>query len=87
MRLFSFTCVLGEGESEIKSKTLGEFIKNLCETKGAEFRKSLLEPETGKISSAYVILVNGKPIDRAHELSMKIKKGDTIAILPDLGGG
>ncbi len=85
MRLFCTTCTVGE--SEIKGKTVGEVIKNLCNTRGSEFRKSLLEPRTGKISIDYVILVNGKPIDSAQELNLRVKKGDAIAILPALGGG
>ena len=87
MRLFGVTCTLGESECEIKDKTVGDFIKNLCETKGAEFKKSLLEPKSGRIRGEYVVLVNGKPIDSVHELNLKVKKGDTIAILPALGGG
>lgn len=66
---------------------MGEVIKNLCEEKGPDFRKSLFEPETGRIRDDYVVLVNGKPIDSVRELSLKLKKGDIIAILPALGGG
>lgn len=87
MRLFGITRTVGEGEGEVKGKTIGEVIKNLCDIKGAEFRRSLYEPRSNKISSDYVILVNGRPIDSEQELNVKVKKGDTIAILPALGGG
>ena len=85
MRLFCTTCTVGEGK--IKGKTVGETIKNLCDAKGAEFRKSLFEPKSGLIRNDYVILVNGKPIDSHQDLNLKVKKGDTVAILPALGGG
>ena len=74
MHLFCTTCIVGEGESKIKGKTVGETIKNLCDEKGAEFRKSLFEPESGRIRDDYVILVNGKPIDSVQELNLKVKK-------------
>jgi len=87
MRLFCTTYIVGEGDGEIKGKTIGEVIKNLCVAKGSEFGESLLEPETGQIRNYYVILVNGKPIDTVQDMNTKVKKGDTIAILPALGGG
>lgn len=87
MRIFGTTIVVGDCEGEIKGKTVGEVINNLCDIKGAEFRESLFEPGSCHIRDEYVILVNGKPIDSLQELNLKVKKGNTIAILPALGGG
>ena len=41
MRLFGATCSVGNGEGEIRGKTIGEVTRNLCIVKGAEFRNSL----------------------------------------------
>jgi molybdopterin converting factor small subunit len=87
MRIFGTTIAVGDREGEIKGKTVGEVINNLCNIKGTEFRESLFEPGSCHVRDEYVVLVNGKPIDPLQELNRKVKRGDTIAILPALGGG
>ena len=87
MLLFGTTVIVGTGKGEIRGKTVGEVIENLCDVKGAEFRIALFEKGTNRINDQYVIFVNGKPIDSTRELNRTVKKGDIIAISPALGGG
>lgn len=85
MRIFSATCVVGDGEGEVKGKTVGDVIKNLCDAKGAEFRDALYEPGSKRIAEHYAVLLNGELVDTSKELNKRVKKGDVVAILPALG--
>ncbi|MFH1822047.1 MAG: MoaD/ThiS family protein [Methanobacteriota archaeon] len=85
MRLFGVTCTVGTGESEVKGKTVGEIIENLCILKGSEFKKSIYKKGTRKISNQYIILVNSEMVDIKSGLDRKVKKGDMVSIMPDMG--
>ncbi len=85
MRLYGITCLVGPGEGEIKAKTVAEVIANLCASKGEDFKNSIYKKGSRKISNLYLILVNGARIDTRRDLGRKVKKGDVVAIVPDLG--
>jgi len=85
MRLYGVTCIIGTGEGEVKGKTVEDVINNLCLSKGTEFESSIYKPGTRMVSEQYIVLVNGERIDTKRGLGRKVKKGDIVSILPDLG--
>lgn len=86
MRLFCTICIVGEEKGQIRGGTVWEIINNLCDERGAEFRKSIFV-QGSEINDNYVIMVNGKPLDAERGLDLRVRKGDAIAIVPALGGG
>ncbi len=85
MRLYGVSCIVGSGEGKIKGKTVGEVIKNICVQKGADFKNSIYKPGTRKISDQYIVAVNGERVDIENGLGRKVKKGDMVSIMPDMG--
>ncbi len=85
MRLFGVTCIVGTGEGKVKGKTVGEVIKNICAQKGEDFKNSIYKRGTRKISNQYIITVNGERVDIESGLGRKVKRGDMVSIMPDIG--
>ncbi len=85
MRVYSVTCIVGTGEGEVRGKTVAEIIDSLCLSKGKEFKDAVYRKGTRKIYDIYIITVNGERVDIEKGLGRKVKKGDMVSILPDLG--
>lgn len=66
--------------------TVEELLTQLSEKYGKEFREYLYNKE-GKVHGYLSILVNGKSTNVLQGLDTKLKEGDTVAILPPVGGG
>jgi molybdopterin synthase sulfur carrier subunit len=69
-----------------RSITVEELLTGFSKKYGREFMESLYDEE-GKVHSYLSILVNGKSINVLQGLDTELKEGDTIAILPPVGGG
>ena len=66
--------------------TVEELLTRLSKKYGKEFREYLYN-EKGKVHRYLSILVNGKSINVLQGLDTELKEGDTVAILPPVGGG
>ncbi len=66
--------------------TVGELLFGLSEKYGKEFKEYLYNKK-GKVHPYLMILVNGKGINVLQGSETKLKEGDTVAILPPVGGG
>ncbi len=66
--------------------TVGELLTELSKKYGKEFREYLYT-QKGKVHGYLSILVNGKSTNILQGLDTELKEGDTVAILPPVGGG
>ena len=66
--------------------TVGKLLEGLSDKYGKEFKEYLYNKK-GKVRPYLMILVNGKGINVLQGPETKLKEGDTIAILPPVGGG
>lgn len=69
-----------------KVVTVGELIEHLAEIHGQKFRSYVYDSK-GKIKEHLQFLVNGYNIDAMNGLETMLKDGDTVAIIPPIGGG
>ncbi|MHA2298385.1 MAG: MoaD/ThiS family protein [Candidatus Hodarchaeales archaeon] len=58
-------------------------LRNLSEQYGKDFN-SIIDPDTGKISSEFLILLNGRPI---REVDTELTDSDVLIITIPVGGG
>lgn len=84
-KLFSFLKVkVGKRERTFqlsKNATLEQAVDQLIEKTGVSSEDIL---EKGKLRRNLVVLINGKAV---HDLNRKLSSGDTISLLPSIGGG
>ncbi len=84
-KLFSFLKVkVGKRERTFqlsKNATLEQAVDLLIEKTGVSSEDIL---EKGKLRRNLVVLINGKAV---HDLNRKLSPGDTISLLPSIGGG
>jgi molybdopterin synthase sulfur carrier subunit len=66
--------------------TVGELLTQLSVKYSKKFREYIYDKK-GEIHGHLSILVNGKSINVLQGLDTELKEGDTIAILPPVGGG
>jgi len=66
--------------------TVEELLTLLSEKYGKKFREYIYNKK-GKVHGFLSILVNGKNINVLQGFETKLKQGDTVAILPPVGGG
>lgn len=66
--------------------TVEKLLTQLTAKYGKEFREYLYN-ENGQVHSYLSILINGKSTSVLQGLNTKLKEGDTVAILPPVGGG
>ena len=66
--------------------TVEELLTQLASKYGKKFREYLYN-EKGNVRSHLSILVNGKSTNVLQGLDTELKEGDTVAILPPVGGG
>jgi len=68
--------------------SLEDLIEKIASKYGEKARQYLYTDEKQKnINPTLLILVNGRRINLLQGLKTKLKDGDTIAILPPVGGG
>jgi molybdopterin synthase sulfur carrier subunit len=69
-------------------KCLGDLIEIVASRYGGEARRYLYTDEDQKIIDPSVrFLINGKDSKMLQGLKTKLEDGDTIAIIPPIGGG
>ena len=66
--------------------TVKELLTLLSEKHGKKFKEYIYNKK-GKVHGFLSFLVNGKNINVLQGFDTKLKQGDTIAILPPVGGG
>jgi molybdopterin synthase sulfur carrier subunit len=66
--------------------TIEELLNILSEKYSKEFREYIYNKK-GKVQDFLSFLVNGKNINVLQGFDTKLKQGDTIVILPPVGGG
>jgi len=66
--------------------TVEELLTLLSEKHGKKFNEYVYDKK-GKVQGFLSFLVNGKNINVLQGFDTKLKQGDTIAILPPVGGG
>jgi len=66
--------------------TVEELLTLLSGKYGKKFREYIYNKK-GKVYDFLSILVNGKNINVLQGFDTKLKQGDTVAILPPVGGG
>ncbi|MDI6641840.1 MAG: MoaD family protein [Elusimicrobiota bacterium] len=77
---------VGTGDVELEAKNVQEALEGLNKKFGENFRQTLYEPD-GKIKGYYILLLNGKVVDREKPEKFKLKSGDTLHIFPPIAGG
>jgi molybdopterin synthase sulfur carrier subunit len=81
--------ITGKKVDEIRLQrviTVEELLTLLSEKYGKKFREHIYNKK-GKVQDFLSFLVNGKNINVLQGFDTKLKEGDTIAILPPVGGG
>jgi molybdopterin synthase sulfur carrier subunit len=82
--------IVGKGEEKYEVKvtdlTVGELLKQLEEKYGKPFQEYVYD-EKGEVKSYLQLLVNGRSITTLQGMETKLKEGDTLAIIPPVGGG
>jgi sulfur-carrier protein len=66
--------------------TVERLLTILAEKYGKNFREYVYT-KNGKVQGFLSFLVNGKNINALEGFETKLKQGDTVAILPPVGGG
>lgn len=81
--------ITGKREEEIKSSgnlVVDELLEELSKRHGRRFINYVYD-ETGSVRSYLQFLVNGKSIATMQGFKTKLKEGDSVAIIPPVGGG
>lgn len=83
--------VAGKREVEVDAQDEGMDILNLMHflfgKLGEDFKRSIMDPETGSIRRYIKIMVNGRDIEFLNGLKTLVKKGDVVQLFPPIGGG
>ena len=81
--------ITGKKADEIQLQsviTVEELLTLLSEKYGKKFREYIYNKK-GKVQDFLSFLVNGKNINVLQGFDTELKQGDTIAIIPPVGGG
>jgi len=72
---------------EISDPTVDGLVERMAREYGDDFKRTLINTSTGKISSSVVVALNGVDIEALKGLDTNLKDGDVIAIFPPVAGG
>ncbi len=81
--------ITGKKADEIQLQnaiTVKELLNLLSEKYGEKFREYIYNKK-GKVQDFLSFLVNGRNINVLQGFDTELKQGDTIAIIPPVGGG
>jgi molybdopterin synthase sulfur carrier subunit len=81
--------ITGKRKEEIKSSedlTVDKLLEVLSKNHGSQFINYVYD-ETGKMRSYLQFLVNGRSITTMQGFKTKLTEGDSVAIIPPVGGG
>ncbi|RJS90303.1 MoaD/ThiS family protein [Candidatus Bathyarchaeota archaeon] len=66
--------------------TVGEALKALAQQYGQRFRDYVYDEE-GRVRGHLIFLINGESIKALRGFETVLREGDTLVILPPVGGG
>jgi len=77
-----------EGKTNISlpEKSVRDLIAILVERYGDNFKEFMLSPEN-RLQKYVVVLVNGRGVGILNGLETMLREGDSILIMPAVGGG
>ncbi len=81
--------ITGKRKEEVKSSenlTVSKLLEELSKKHGRQFINYVYD-ETGKVRSYLQFLVNGRSITTMQGFKTKLREGDSVAIIPPVGGG
>lgn len=82
--------IVGKREEEIKSSsddfTVGELLEQLSKKHGRRFVEYVYD-EGGEVRSYLQFLVNGRSVSTLQGFKTRLREGDSVAIIPPVGGG
>lgn len=81
--------ITGKREEEIKSSgdlTVDELLEQLSKKYDHRFTDYVYD-ETGNVRSYLQFLVNGRSITTMQGFKTRLREGDSVAIIPPVGGG
>ncbi|MCX8177567.1 MAG: MoaD family protein [Candidatus Bathyarchaeota archaeon] len=67
--------------------TVGTVLNKLAELYGKGFTDYVYDGKTGEVKGFLQFLVNGRSTSTLKGMDTKLEDGDTLAILPPVGGG
>ena len=77
----------GKREFLVKGKTIQEVFEKVTKDIGKSLIDHIAMHETGEIKSHFHVLLNGIDTDSRECLTISVKDGDIITIVPPIGGG
>jgi len=72
---------------DISEPTVEALVDRMTGEYGDDFKRTLINTSTGKVSSSLVIALNGVDIEALKGVKTNLKDGDTVAIIPPVAGG
>jgi len=72
---------------EVQEPTVEALIDTMVREYGEDFRRTLIDCSTGKVSSSVVMALNGVDVEALKSVKTTLKDGDTVAIFPPVSGG
>lgn len=75
----------GKNAERVSAKTAGGALAVLAKKMGKDFEAALCEG--GKIKSHYIVLLNGKVMDKNRLSKIRVSASSVIDIIPPVGGG
>lgn len=82
--------IAGRGEIEIDlpgKSAVGNLLDRLSKDYGADFENYIFEERTRQFRPYLQIVVDGKYTSTSEGLSIELRDGSVVAILPPVGGG
>ena len=72
---------------EISDPTVEALVERMAREYGDDFKRTLVNTSTGKVSNSVVVALNGVDIEALKGLKTNLKEGDVVAIFPPVAGG
>jgi molybdopterin converting factor small subunit len=74
-------------EREIDEETTAGDVLEALASSYAEFRKTVFNPDTMRVSNQVMVILNGNLLRSAELTAVKLNDGDSIILLPVYSGG
>ena len=86
VRLFhELRTAAGSGEITMTANTLGELLRTLADRYG-KMERNVLFDETGRLRE-YVFVYINKTLQKPFDMSVPLKDGDLVLVIPPVSGG
>ena len=70
-------------ELSVKMEHQNGTVRSLINVLSKRLREELIDPKTGELAPAYLVVVNGK----LASLDSRLKENDVVAFIPPIDGG